>query len=151
RRPLMSAPMLQRRQEQFRTDLTALAEHCRRHEIPTLWFLPAASEGIFLPTRSVPPWELSAAEDREVNERFRHCRELIEQGEYETAHGRLLELDSRFPRIAEIEFWIGVCLRELGEIQAAREWFRLAVDHDHRPACAKSAYRAIIAEVAGNF
>src|SRR5690606_39016834 len=52
---------------------------------------------------------------------------------------------------AEIEFWFGVCLREVGQIDAAREWFRRSIDHDGQPASANSAYRAIIADVAGRF
>jgi tetratricopeptide (TPR) repeat protein len=151
RRPYMTAELVRRRQEQFRTDLTALAEHCRRHEVPTLWFLPAASEGIFLPNRSVSPRPLSSREERALNERYRHCRRLIMQGEYEPARAQLAELNVRYPRVAELEFWIGVCLRELGQIDAAQPWFRRAIDHDHQPACANSAYRDIIAEVAGQF
>src|SRR5690606_14762635 len=110
RRSHLTPEMLRRRHEQFRVDLIALAEHCRRHEIPTLWFLPAASEGIFLPNRSVAPRSLSPAADRELKQNYRRCRRLIEQGKYEPARAGLAQLNAQYPGVAEIEFWFGVCL-----------------------------------------
>lgn len=148
---LFTPAIVAQRVQKFEQDLRQLAEFAEAQSLPMLWFLPATNEGVFRPNRSVCERKLTTQETILLDESVHAARRLIERAQYESALARLQSLARQFPHVAEVEYWIGRCHLELGEFQAARDWFNRAADHDAYPANTITPYREAIRRVAHAF
>ncbi|HUQ71993.1 MAG TPA: SGNH/GDSL hydrolase family protein [Planctomycetaceae bacterium] len=145
--PLLTDDRQAIRLSRFRFRLQQLAEFCRRQQIATIWFVPAASEAGFEPNRSllrpgstVDPTALSA--------RYDEAREAERQQDWSRAAAiyRRELVDQR--QFAEFHFRLGRCLMELGEYAAAREHLAAALEHDGQPVRMLHSYREAVRDVA---
>lgn len=140
----------------FRKHYSQLAEHCRQHGIATIWFVPAANEGVLPPNRSICSRTLSLREEEQLTRQFFDIRQQIETATGDSAllseiRTQLTELDARFPGVAEIHFWLGFVQRELGDYDAARNSFFQARNLDAAPSHITHDYQEAIREVAAEY
>jgi tetratricopeptide (TPR) repeat protein len=148
RRPLFSEQELSERLNGFRCQLESIARFCHREGIRTVWFVPASSEGVFEPNRSVERRLWRSRREARIQDRFAVAAAFESNGEWEAAAQVYRSLSDEFSGAADLHFRYGECLAELGQYESAAAAFRRAVDLDGQPAQAGSAYRTAIREIA---
>ena len=146
--PPMLAPLRLRRFEQ---ELTQLARYGQRQHIPMLWYVPAASESGFEPSRS---WVLpgtSAAVEQELTQLWQDIRALMRQENWESAADRSREGLRQQPQFAEFHFRLGECLLRQRQPEEAQKHFAQAKDFDGNPVRLPRDYQQLVKSVADRF
>ena len=138
----------QRRLSRFRRQLQQLANFCRNRGITAQWFVPAAAESVYEPTRSVVSRGTNEAEKDELRQMHQRAKALESQGRWSLAADVYRDGLALQPGFAEFHFLLGECLFRLKQYDQAREHYALARDEDGHPVRANRDYRRAIADVA---
>ena len=146
--PPMLAPLRLRR---FEHALTQLARYGQRQDVPMLWYVPAASESGFEPSRSWVRSGTTAAAEQELTQLWKTIRELMRQENWTSAAERCREGLLDQPQFAEFHFRLGECLLRMGQPQAAQRHFAQALDCDGNPVRLPHDYQEVVQTVAGRF
>ena len=149
--PAASAEMRVKRLRRFRDQLRQLAEFCRREQIPTVWYVPAASESGFEPNRSCIAGTITPERKREIERIYGQARSAETAANWRSAASLYESALVRYPGFAEFHFRLGHCLSHLRKYGEARSHFQQALDDDGYPVRAITDYRDSIAQVAGEF
>jgi hypothetical protein len=147
-RPLLTDEQLAMRLKRFRFRLEQLAEFCRREQIATVWFVPAASENGFEPNRSVVSPGCSAATRAALLAGYAEARAAERQGDWSRAAAIYRRGLTDEPHFAEFHYRLGQCLLHLGDVEAAREHLTAALEGDAHPARMLRDYREAVRDVA---
>ncbi len=139
--------IVKKRIKTFEFHFRQLVSHCARHDISVLCFLPATNEGVFAPNRSICRYRLNEQTELALNLRYSDAIQLVESGKFQEAQKELQSIDATFPEIAIVEFWLGICCRELDQFQLAREYFRKAATHDRYPSHITRDYCDVVRRV----
>jgi tetratricopeptide (TPR) repeat protein len=146
--PPMQAPLRLRKFEQA---LSQLARYGQRQSIPMLWYVPAASESGFEPSRSWVRSGTSAADEQELTQLWETIRELMRQEDWTSAAERCREGLAQQPQFAEFHFRLGECLLRMGQPQEAQRHFAQAKDYDGNPVRLPHDYQQVVQAVADRF
>ena len=148
---IASAEMSIKRLIRFRDQLRQLADFCRREQIPTLWFIPAASESGFEPNRSCISEEITQDIQRDIEQVYKQGRKLESAVAWKSASSIYETALTRYPTFAEFHFRLGDCLFHLQKYHEARDHYQQALENDGHPVRANADYRNSIALVAGEY
>jgi tetratricopeptide (TPR) repeat protein len=147
-RPLFVERYLARRLERFRSRLEQLAEFCRREQIVTIWFVPAASEIGFEPNRSLVRPGTSAADRQTLVDEYAEARAAEQRQDWARAAEIYRQGLAEQPEFAEFHFRLGRCLMEQGEYAEAQPHLAAALEFDGHPVRMPRGYREAVREVA---
>lgn len=150
-RPLATQKILDVRRERFRLQYEELAQFCQKNAIPTVWFLPAATEAGFEPNRSILPAHFSDKQRRNLHLLYEKARDLELREEYSAAAKLYRQGVEDFPSFAEFHFRLGNCLLKLQEFKEAQRHLTLARELDANPVRMQTPYRQAIIDVAEQY
>lgn len=140
--------MYRKRLARFRSQLEQFADYCRRLDISSQWFIPASSESVFEPNRSLMAPGASEADALELEQQYHQALSLEAGGQWSQAADIYRDGLGRHPDFSEFHFRLGECLIHSEQYDLARQHFARARDADGHPVSANADYRQAVADVA---